>query len=161
MSWISASDTQLMSADQQLRIHVAESCVVNPSYDQISQAIAAAGGPAGGNSIASVADVSGDTIATLSHLISVLNNFYIVTVNPVDGVPVGQLRADVTNALQVLSQSSGFGCGNYTVGLIEYDDGTGVLGGFKLPTSSSVPLSLAFLAVIAVVVLVILKGKVI
>jgi len=159
MSWISASDTQLMSASQQLRVHVAESCIINPSYDQISQAVAAAAGASGGNSVSSVADVSGDTVATLSNLISVLNNFYIITVNPVDGVPVGQLRADVTNALQILSQTAGLSCGNFSVGLIEYNDGTGVLGGFKLPISTSLPLSIAFLAVIAVAVLIFVKVR--
>jgi len=160
MSLVSASDTMVMSESQQIRVHFAESCVTNPSYAQISQTIAAAAGPSGGNSVASVADVSGDSVATLSNILSVLTNYYVATINPVDGVSVGQLRADITNALQVLSQTAGIGCNNFTVGLIEYDDGKSFLSSItgSGPSVSST-LSLGFIAIIAIVVLVFVKFK--
>lgn len=163
MSWVSAADTAQMSGNEQVRVHFAESCLANPGLDQISQAIAAAGNASGGGSVASVADVSGDFTATMLNPFSVLTQFYVATINPVDGASYAQLRADVLNALTALAQSAGISCSNFTVGQIEYNDGAGFIGtavcgpggcgtGFKFASSTVI-----VLAVAAVAILVLLK----
>lgn len=162
MSWVSLADTATMSADQQVRVHFAQTCSVpgfQNTHDELSQAIAAAGSGSGGGSVASVADVSGDTLAGVLNIGHINTDFYVALINPVDGASVGQLRADVTNALVALQATKVVPCNNFSVGTIESDDGSGLLGGLKLPSSTGIPLSLLALAAIALVVLIFVKVR--
>jgi len=171
MSWVSAADTAILSGDKLVRVHFAQSCVLNPTNEQIQSAIAAAGGSSGDGTVSSVNDVSGDLVASLSNPFSILTQFYVATISPVDGIQVGDLRNTIYNALVALSSVSAVSCKNWSVGTIEYDDGS-TIGGAVVDTikgasnavtgggpSISSTLSLGFLAVIAVVILIFVKVR--
>jgi hypothetical protein len=159
MSYVSLSDTDIMRASRQVRVHFSQSCPVgaHSDYSEFSNVIAAAGGNDGGQSISSVASVTGDTGATLGNIFAIQTNYYIVTVNPVDGAQVGQLRADIMNALQVLAQSKTIPCSNFTVDIIEYDNGQSIFGGSPSAPGLSTTLVVLGIAIIAVVFLALTK----
>jgi hypothetical protein len=166
MSWVSASDSQILKGNQQVKVHFAQSCVTNPSFDQIAQAIVAAGGAGGGGSVSSVESVSTDITATISNPLSLLTIFYIAIINPIEGTQAGQLRADVYNALAVAAQNSGINCNSFAVSTIEYDDGSSALstavcgaGGCGVGGKSLLGLGLiAWIAAIGLIFLVLLKS---
>lgn len=137
MSWVSAADTHVLSGGQQVRVHFAQSCYLNPSNDQILQALLSAGGPDGDETISSVSDVSADKTATFTNPLSVLTQYYIATINPVDGIQAGDLRNTVYNALVALSSVSMVSCKNWAVGTIEYDDGVSFAKGVSNAVSDS------------------------
>ncbi len=140
------SDLDVLSGSQQVAVHFSQSCPPGAHSDmsEFAAAIYAAGGPSGGNSVSSVAGVSGDTVQGLSNLFSVLTNYYIAVINPVDGVQVGQLRADVMNGLQALGQSKAIPCSNFTVDIIETGTGglaSAVSSGVKAASGGGVSLT--------------------
>lgn len=152
----SVSDDYALSSSQQVRVHFAQTCSLPGShsdYVEFSQMLSAE------PSVASVADVSGDTVAGLSGILNVLTNYYIAIINPNDGYQAGDIRANTLDALSKLNQQKAVPCSNFTVGLIEADASQ---GGGILPTSCATTkgtIALVALAAIAVVVLFLVRGE--
>jgi hypothetical protein len=161
MSWVTAPDSFSFDGSQVIRVHFAQSCITNPGLDQVLQAIAAAGGPGGDNDISSVSDVSNDVSATVLNPFSLLTLFYVATVSPVPGAQAGQIRATIFNALTALASTAGINCNNFSVGTIEYNDGSSIMGsisGALSPSGSTkFTIGLVAVAVVAVVVLILIK----
>jgi hypothetical protein len=123
MSWVTASDQTTLDSTKQVRIHIALSCIVNPSADAVKEAFLAA------NSISSVSDFGTDLSASVLNPLSFATQYYVASVSVYDGVQAGTLRADIISTLNVLSQNSGISCSQFTVGTIEFDDGLGYFSG--------------------------------
>jgi len=136
-SWNALSDTDTVHEDQQLRIELSLECVpfAGVSGADIQQALQAR------PEIKSVLDVSRNWLT--------LTNSFDARINPADGMQVGQIRAACYQALADVNAKKAIPCWSPQVGLIEALDKPSVFA-----PSPQTAISLASLAVIAIVVLV-------
>jgi hypothetical protein len=144
------SDTDVLSASQQVAVHFSQSCPPGAHSDDSEFAAAFAQMP----SVASVAGVTGDTAATLGNIFAIQTNYYTAVINPVDGIQVGQLRQDCLSALQTLGQSKVIPCSNFTVDIIETGTG-GLLSNISQNLTGSGPSLTTTTVIVAIAVIVV------
>jgi hypothetical protein len=122
-NWIALSDTDRLSANDQVRIHCTFSCY--PGAGVVSADIATA--MQGQGSVTSVLDVSEDTKDVIAWLWLDFTSFgFTVTVNPVEGSQAGDIRNNMNNALAGINSQKTVPCSGFLVGQVEKLSGGGV-----------------------------------